>query len=51
MRTTLGLLIFKRILCFVKEIAIREKLGDAKKELETPLFKAAFKLIKKFTNY
>lgn len=32
-------------------IAIREKLSDAKKELETPLFKAAFKLIKKFTNY
>ena len=32
-------------------IKIRECLKDAKKELETPLFKAAFKLIKRFTNY
>ena len=32
-------------------IKIRANLKDAKKELETPLFKIAFKLIKKFTNY
>lgn len=32
-------------------IAIREKLNDAKKELETPVFKLAFKAIKKFTKY
>ena len=31
--------------------AIREKLNDAKKELETPVFKLAFKAIKKFTKY
>ena len=32
-------------------IQIREKLDEAKKELETPLFKMAFKFIKKFTNF
>ena len=32
-------------------IAIREKLSEAKKELETPIFKLAFKAIKKFTHY
>lgn len=32
-------------------IPIREKLNEAKKELETPIFKITFKLIKKFTNY
>ena len=32
-------------------IAIREKLNDAKKELETPVFKLVFKAIKKFTKY
>ena len=32
-------------------IPIREKLKEAKKELETPAFKIAFKLIKKFTHY
>ena len=32
-------------------IQIREKLKEAKKELETPMFKIAFKLIKKFTKY
>ena len=32
-------------------IKIRDSLKDAKKELETPLFKIVFKLIKKFTNY
>ena len=32
-------------------IPIREKLNEAKKELETPLFKIVFKLIKKFTNF
>jgi predicted aldo/keto reductase-like oxidoreductase len=32
-------------------IPIRAKLNEAKKELETPLFKMAFKFIKKFTNF
>ena len=32
-------------------IKIREKLKEAKKELETPAFKIAFRLIKKFTKY
>ena len=32
-------------------IPIRTKLNEAKKELETPLFKIAFKFIKKFTNF
>lgn len=32
-------------------IPIREKLDDARKELETPLFKMIFRLIKKFTNF
>ena len=32
-------------------IAIREKLNEAKKEMETPIFKLAFKAIKKFTHY
>ena len=32
-------------------IPIREKLKEAKKELETPALKIAFKLIKKFTHY
>ena len=32
-------------------IPIREKLKETKKELETPMFKIAFKLIKKFTNF
>ena len=32
-------------------IPIRKKLKEAKKELETPAFKVAFKLVKRFTHY
>ena len=34
-----------------QEIKIRENLKKAKKDLETPLFKIVFTLIKKFTHY
>ena len=34
-----------------QSIPIRQKLNEAKKELETPAFRFAFKLIKKFTHY